>query len=96
MIRPANVSDEPHPSLVFNERQMHVLRLVYRGYLNKEIAAELGVSANSIKCAMQWLFRKLGARSRAQVVKAISRAYGTYVDLGIHLNSESLNSGLRR
>jgi len=72
-LEPVNITslERKRPALTFTERQKYVLRLVYQGYLNKEIAVELGVSNNSVKSTIQQLFRKLAVRSRGQLVRAV-------------------------
>ncbi len=65
-----SISDVRH-SNPFTPRQRTVLRLLYEGYSNKEIAGHIGVSDSSVKCTIQQLFRKLGARSRAQLIRVV-------------------------
>lgn len=48
------------------EREMDVLRLVCRGLLNKEIAAELGVSVRTVEGHLNAIFGRLGVRSRTE------------------------------
>jgi len=50
-------------------RQLTVLRLVYEGLSNKEISGRLGVSSSSIKASIQQLFKRIGVRSRSQLVR---------------------------
>ncbi|MFF2275606.1 LuxR C-terminal-related transcriptional regulator [Agromyces sp. NPDC058126] len=50
-----------------SEREREVLRFVAAGARNDEIAAELGISANTVKFHVSNLLRKSGARSRAQL-----------------------------
>ena len=59
------------PSAIFTPRQITVLHLLYEGLSNKEIAGHIGVSDSSVKCTIQQLFRKLGARSRAQLIRVL-------------------------
>lgn len=52
-------------------RQVGVLRLLARGVSNKEIAAELGVSENTVKVHLAQVYRVLGVTTRtAAVIKA--------------------------
>jgi DNA-binding NarL/FixJ family response regulator len=52
-------------------RQVGVLRLLARGVSNKEIAAELGVSENTVKVHLAQVYRVLGVTTRtAAVLKA--------------------------
>ena len=50
-------------------RQMTVLRLIYEGLSNKEISGRIGVSSSSIKASIQQLFKRIGVRSRSQLVR---------------------------
>jgi DNA-binding NarL/FixJ family response regulator len=51
---------------VLNRSQVAILRLVSRGYSNREIAAEVHLSENTVKTHLQDVFRKLGARNRVE------------------------------
>lgn len=62
---------------VFTRREQAVLRGVFEGLSNKEIAARDGVSENAVKATIQQLFRKTHVRSRAQLVRvAMERSLG--------------------
>jgi DNA-binding NarL/FixJ family response regulator len=56
-------------------RERQVLRGVFSGRTNKEIAHKLGVSESLVKAFVQQLFRKAGVRSRAQLVRAAVERY---------------------
>jgi DNA-binding NarL/FixJ family response regulator len=61
---------DPQPdrkNLTGRERQ--VLRAVFEGQSNKQIAASLGISESSVKAALQQLFQKTGVRTRSQLVR---------------------------
>jgi DNA-binding NarL/FixJ family response regulator len=53
----------------FTERDRQVLRGVFEGLANKEIAERLGVSESAIKASLQQLFSKTGVRTRGQLVR---------------------------
>ena len=56
-------------------REQKVLRCVFEGLTNKEMAYDLGVSQSSIKATLQHLFDKMGVRTRGQLVRiAIERS----------------------
>ncbi len=56
------------PADVITEREREVLTLVGRGKSNTEIAAELYITAATVKAHISRLFTKLGARDRVQLV----------------------------
>lgn len=59
-----------------SERESLVLRLIARGYTNKEIATQLDVSVKTIEKYKTRSLDKLGIRSRVEVVKyAISQGW---------------------
>lgn len=58
-------------SLGISEREMAVLHEIAAGYSNKEIAARLHVSPNTVKTHVARLLEKLGAKRRTD---AIARA----------------------
>lgn len=62
-------SEEQRNSQVLTQRERMVLKGVFEGLTNKEIAAQLQVSEGSIKAVMQQLFDKTGVRTRAQLVR---------------------------
>jgi DNA-binding NarL/FixJ family response regulator len=49
-------------------RELEVLAAIGAGLANKEIARQLGISLHTVKFHIESLFRKLGARSRAEAV----------------------------
>lgn len=49
-------------------REVQVLRLIARGRLNKEIAAELGISPRTVKFHVSSIMGKLGAGNRTEAV----------------------------
>ena len=48
-------------------------RLVARGYTNREIAAELGVSPKTVEAHLTSVYRKLELRSRTELALAVVR-----------------------
>ena len=56
-------------TLGITERELEVLRLVSGGFSNREIAAQLFVSENTIKTHCARAFAKLGAARRTQAVQ---------------------------
>ncbi len=61
---------------VLTERECAIVALVSHGSSNAEIAAELGVTASTVKTHLERIFAKLGARDRASAVAtALRRGY---------------------
>jgi DNA-binding NarL/FixJ family response regulator len=59
------------------ERERDVLKGVFEGLSNKEIAANLIISEGSVKSALQQLFVKTGVRTRSQLVRVALEEFGT-------------------
>jgi len=60
------------------EREQEVLRGIFEGLSNKEIAAQLGVSESAVKATLQQLFQKTRVRTRSQLVRiALETSLGT-------------------
>ena len=53
---------------MLNKREIDVIRSAAKGNSNKEIAAELNISARTVQSHMVNIFRKLGASSRTEAV----------------------------
>lgn len=51
------------------EREREVLRGIFEGLSNKEIAAQLNATEGAIKATLQQLFQKTGVRTRSQLVR---------------------------
>ena len=56
-------------TLELSPRERAVLRGVFAGLANKEIAAQLSMSEGYVKAVLQQLFSKTGVRTRAQLVR---------------------------
>lgn len=54
-------------------REREVMRLVTTGKLNKQVAAEIGISEATVKLHRGQLMRKLGARSLAELVRTADK-----------------------
>ncbi len=67
---------EAHEEIeVLSPREIEVLNLVARGYPNKAIALELGISEHTVKFHVGSVLGKLGAASRSEAV-AIAMRHG--------------------
>jgi DNA-binding NarL/FixJ family response regulator len=65
LAQPASASDdEPH----LTERELQVLRWLAEGLGNKQIGAQLSISASTVKYHLQAIFTKLGVRTRSEAV----------------------------
>jgi DNA-binding NarL/FixJ family response regulator len=60
---------EPSFRKLLTEREQQVLRGLFEGLSNKEIAAQLQVSESAIKATLQQLFQKTRVRTRSQLVR---------------------------
>lgn len=61
-------------------RERNVLKAVFEGLTNKEIAANLQISESSVKAVLQQLFEKTGVRTRSQLVRiAIEQHAGDWL-----------------
>jgi DNA-binding NarL/FixJ family response regulator len=56
-----------------NRSQIAILRLIVKGYSNKEIAKEIHLSENTVKTHLQAIFGKLGVRNRVEAAMLASR-----------------------
>jgi len=64
----AHRSDGNDDDVPLTERELQVLRGMSQGHSNAEIGRELFLSEDTVKTHARRLFRKLGARDRAQAV----------------------------
>ena len=62
------------PAERLTPREREVVALLAEGMANKEIAAALHVSANTVKYHLAEIMQKLGARTRTEAVVAATRA----------------------
>jgi DNA-binding NarL/FixJ family response regulator len=70
---------EPVPQSL-SARERSVLKAVFDGLTNKEIAAHLQLSESSVKAVLQQLFEKTGVRTRSQLVRiAIEQHAGDWL-----------------
>jgi DNA-binding NarL/FixJ family response regulator len=69
-------SSHAGPAPLLSERESEVVRLVARGYSNKEIAGKLDVSVKTVETYRYRAVEKLGLRNRADLVRyAIERGW---------------------
>jgi DNA-binding NarL/FixJ family response regulator len=60
-------------SSVLSERELAILRLVSSGLTNKEVAAHLYLSVETVKAHLETIYRKLGASDRTHAVAVALR-----------------------
>jgi len=66
---------KPQTQPRLTDRDKIVLRFIFHGLTNKDIAARLEISEGAVKASLRQLFGKLGVRTRAQVVKVALEQY---------------------
>jgi len=72
---------EPQPDRKdLTGREREVLRGVFEGQSNKEIAGVLGISESSVKATLQQLFQKTGVRTRSQLVRVALEQFPSELD----------------
>lgn len=73
-------SDSQQVAQALTARERSVLKAVFEGLTNKEIAANLQISESSVKAVLQQLFDKTGVRTRSQLVRiAIEQHAGDWL-----------------
>jgi DNA-binding CsgD family transcriptional regulator len=68
---PSSARDDPSvgPTVAsLTNREREILALLADGLGNKQIAARLGISTNTVKTHLELLFEKIGVSSRAEAV----------------------------
>ena len=61
-------SGDPVTGTVLSNREREILALLADGLVNKQIAARLGISTNTVKTHLELLFDKLAVTTRAEAV----------------------------
>jgi DNA-binding NarL/FixJ family response regulator len=90
-----------------SQRELQVLRSVFEGLTNKEIAHTIGVSQSSVKATLQRLFEKTGVRTRAPLLgentTAVLRGLGygseqieALKQAGVTISAESVAPAARK
>jgi DNA-binding NarL/FixJ family response regulator len=70
---PAISDGAQRPSL--NDRQLAVLRLLFEGLPNSDIASRLEMTPSAVKNTLQQLFSKAGVNKRSQLVRVALERY---------------------
>lgn len=71
----AQLSELENRARALTPREADVLRLVVRGLLNKQVAAELGISEKTVKVHRARVMHKMRADSMADLVRMASRLH---------------------
>jgi DNA-binding CsgD family transcriptional regulator/PAS domain-containing protein len=71
-----------------------VLRGIFEGHSNKEIAVDLQVSESSVKSTIQRLFSKMGARTRSQLVRIAFERFGPRLESAETAPNKSKDTGI--
>jgi DNA-binding NarL/FixJ family response regulator len=58
-----------------SDREVKMLRLIFQGLVNKEIASQLGMTESAVKSALRALFEKIGVKTRSQAVRVALESY---------------------
>jgi DNA-binding NarL/FixJ family response regulator len=75
LVRAVDRSRQADTRRQLTDRERDVLKGVFEGQSNKEIAATLQISEGSVKSALQQLFVKTGVRTRSQLVRVALEEY---------------------
>lgn len=70
------------PTVILTNLEQTVLRGIFEGQTNKEIAGGLETSESAVKSTIQRLFTKLGARTRSQLVRIAIERLGNEFQVG--------------
>jgi DNA-binding NarL/FixJ family response regulator len=81
LVRAVDTTGDRERRKQLTDRERDVLRGVFEGLSNKEIAVRLSISEASVKSALQQLFVKTGVRTRSQLVRVALEEYATAWDL---------------
>jgi two-component system response regulator DesR len=65
-------TEHPAPNAL-TDREWEVLKLIAEGATNKEIATQLFISPHTVKDHTRTLYRRLGARNRAEAIQRAQR-----------------------
>lgn len=55
-------------STKITNRESGILQLLQKGFSNKKISKETGVSVNTVKYHLKWIYKKLYAHNRVEAI----------------------------
>ena len=61
------------------DKEVELLRFIFKGMLNKEIADKLNMTESGVKSALRALFNKIGVRTRSQAVRVALEQYRSWL-----------------
>ena len=64
---------------ILTDREMEIVKMVCRGYRNKEIMQNLNVSEQAVKSHLHRIFRKVGVCDRLQLALYVMKHYPGYL-----------------
>ncbi|MDW6094015.1 helix-turn-helix transcriptional regulator [Vibrio rhizosphaerae] len=53
---------------ILSQREIDIIRLLERRKTNKQLAQELFISVNTVKCHLYKIYRKIGVRNRTELI----------------------------
>lgn len=74
VFRTLGPEQEPGPPRL-SDREVKILRFIFQGLVNKEIANKLGMTESGVKSALRSLFEKIGVKTRSQAVRVALENY---------------------
>jgi DNA-binding NarL/FixJ family response regulator len=66
-------------SLLLTDKEMAIVRMVCKGYRNKEIMVDLNVSEQAVKSHLHRIFRKVGVADRLQLALYVMKNHPDYL-----------------
>jgi two-component system nitrate/nitrite response regulator NarL len=71
---------EPEKGLPeLRDKEVELLRFIFKGMLNKEIADKLNMTESGVKSALRALFNKIGVKTRSQAVRVALEQYRSWL-----------------
>lgn len=70
------------PEMEFSERESEVLKMIAKGFSNKDIAHQLGISSRTVQGHINKIFNKLNVGSRTEAIfQSVKRGWLSFDDL---------------
>jgi len=77
VVRSFSEPDKGLPDL--RDKDVELLRFIFKGMLNKEIAGQLNMTESGVKSALRALFNKIGVKTRSQAVRVALEQYRSWL-----------------